>query len=135
MSDDIIGNLNKDHGEAAIDKVVKVLNESVDGLDMQSRDRLTQVRQQALDSLEAPWYAQFMLPVGSAVMAASLLFAIVIAPNTDMNRQLAPPAGLAINAVVDADQMVLLAEDIDLLADLEMLQWFGDMADIYEKAG
>jgi len=135
MSNDTIEKLNKDQDDTAIDKVVKVLNESVDGLDMQSRDRLIQVRQQALDSLQAPWYAPFMLPVGSAVIAASLLFAIVFAPNTDMNRQLAPPAALAANAVIDADQIALLAEDIDLLADLEMLQWFGDMAEIYEEAG
>ena len=138
MSDDTIEKLNKDQDKAAIDQVLKVLNESVDSLDMQSRERLNQARQQALDSLDSldpPWYAQFMLPVGSVVIAGSLLFAIVIVPNTEINRQLAPPVGLANNAVIDADQIALLAEDIDLLADLEMLQWFGDMAEIYEEAG
>lgn len=135
MSDDTIEKLNKDQDKAAIDQVLKVLNESVDSLDMQSRERLNQARQQALDSLDPPWYAQFMLPVGSVVIAGSLLFAIVIVPNTEINRQLAPPVGLANNAVIDADQIALLAEDIDLLTDLEMLQWFGDMAEIYEEAG
>lgn len=122
--------------KATVDKVVASLNHSADHLDVATLSRLNQARNNALAADSEAWYSRFLLPAGSIAVAATLVVAMVIQPGDVM--RIEPdqlPMPLVQSEVMSIDHMALLAEDIDLLADLDMLEWFGEMAEVYEEAG
>lgn len=127
-------NTTNDHqpDEGTVNKVVESLDASADNLDGQTLSRLNQARQQALATPRKPWYSRYLLPTGSIAVAATLVLAIVIGPqNAPIT---AMPVELASTEALELDEMALFAEDIDMLADLEMLEWFGEMAGVYDEA-
>ena len=111
----------KERKDMAADKVFaekarKLFDESVDGLDGQTRSRLNRARQAALDVLATgrPVWVQWAPAAG---IAAAAVFAVVLWTGNQPADELTPAASAA-------DFEILLTEDsFEMLEDLEFYSW------------
>ena len=110
--------------EAFAEKAKQLFDESVDGLDAQTRSRLNRGRQAALGELVTgkPVWVQW---VPAAGIAAAAVFAVVLWTGNQPVDELTP-------ATSAADFEILLTEDsIEMLEDLEFYSWI----ELDEEAG
>jgi hypothetical protein len=110
--------------EAFAEKAKQLFNESVDGLDAQTRSRLNRGRQAALGELATgkPVWVQWAPAAG---IAAAAVFAVVLWTGNQPVDELTP-LGTA------ADFEILLTEDsFEMLEDLEFYSWI----ELDEEAG
>lgn len=101
---------------AFLARVKGQLDESVDGLDAETRSRLTQARYQALSGLEkrSPWWRGWSLPTGALATALVVVLAVGLAR---------PPTST--ESVSDLEDLELLSanESFELLEELEFYEW------------
>ena len=102
--------------KAFAEKAKQLFDESVAGLDGQTRSRLNRGRQAALEELETgrPAWVQWAPAAG---VAAAAIFAVVLWTGNQPVDQLTPEASVA-------DFEILLTEDsFEMLEDLEFYSW------------
>jgi hypothetical protein len=102
--------------KAFAEKARKLFDESVEGLDGQTRSRLNRGRQAALEELETgrPAWVQWAPAAG---VAAAAIFAVVLWTGNQPVDQLTSEASVA-------DFEILLTEDsFEMLEDLEFYSW------------
>jgi hypothetical protein len=102
--------------EAFAEKAKQLFDESVEGLDAQTRSRLNRGRQAALEQLAAgkPVWVQWAPAVG---VAAAAVFAVVLWTGNQPVDELTPEA-------TASDFEILLTEDsFEMLEDLEFYSW------------
>ena len=102
--------------EAFVDKAKQLFDESVEGLDGETRSRLNRGRQAALNELTAgrPVWVQWAPAAGAA---AAAVVAIVLWTGNPPVDELTPEASAT-------DFEILLAEDsFEMLEDLEFYSW------------
>jgi len=95
------------------------LRESADGLDAQTRSRLNQARQKALDELSPrPLWHRHPVMAGAATAAVAVVALLMWQPIENGPEVIAPPA-------FDAPDLELLMTDesLDMLEDLEFYTW------------
>ena len=102
--------------KAFAEKAKQLFDESVEGLDGQTRSRLNRGRQAALDTLKTgrPVWAQWAPAAG---VAAAVVFAVVLWTGNQPIDELTPTASAA-------DFEILLTEDsFEMLEELEFYSW------------
>ncbi len=105
-----------DADRAFAEKAKQLFDESVEGLDGQTRSRLNRGRQAALDELNRgrPVWVQWAPAAG---VAAAAVFAVVLWTGNQPVDELTPEASAA-------DIEILLTEDsFEMLEDLEFYSW------------
>ncbi len=111
----------KEHKDTAADrafaeKAQRLFDESVEGLDGQTRSRLNRGRQAALAEIKTgrPVWVQWAPAAG---VAAAAIFAVVLWTGNQPVDELTPEASVA-------DFEILLTEDsLEMLEDLEFYSW------------
>jgi len=110
---------------AFTDNAQRLFNESVEGLDGQTRSRLNRGRQLALEELKTgrPAWVQWAPAAG---VAAAAVFAVVLWTGNPPVDELTPEASVA-------DFEILLTEDsFEMLEDLEFYSWIDLDEDVDE---
>ena len=108
--------------EAFEARLAKRLRDSADGLDGQTRSRLNQARQAALDELRPkPVWRGGPVLTGAATAAVAVVAFFLLQPAPDTAQPLVP-AGIE-----EADLELLMAEEsLDMLEDLEFYTWLAE---------
>ncbi len=116
--------------DRALEERTKLLfDESVSGLDAQTRSKLTRARHRALEELEtstaaAGWRPQW-IPAG--VIAAGVLAVIMLW----QGQPAVSPETQAFDVAAVNDLEILLGdEDLDMLQELEFYAWLDEQAEI-----
>lgn len=114
--------------EAFAEKAKQLFDESVEGLDGETRSRLNRGRQAALNELATgkPVWVQWAPAVG---VAAAAVFAVVLWTGNQPVDELTPEA-------TAADFEILLTEDsFEMLEDLEFYSWIDLDEEVEETPG
>lgn len=100
------------------------LDDSVEQLDAETRSRLTQIRQQAIEAATNPPTARlsrWLVPAGGGMAAAAaLLLAVALGPDQQSSPQLQQPEPMA---VLEDIQILTDSEEIEFYQNLEFYEW------------
>lgn len=114
-------------GEALFLSAAKsTLDDKADQLDPQTRARLAQIRQQAIQaaaerttSRSAKLTARWLIPAGGVAVAAAIVLAVILGPEPALTPEQHP----ASMAVLEDINILTDSEEIEFYRDLEFYEW------------
>lgn len=122
--------MNGDYGKTGLEERAKrAFDESVAGLDGQTRSRLARARARALEGADRPRWLRW--PGATGLLPAGALAAAVLAAFFVLNGPERPSPGMDLAELSDLD--ILLGEDdLELYEELEFYAWLEEQPEILE---